>query len=366
MDTARLSHPRHRLTSGAAVAAVSALAISLAATLSGVAPSADAAPIPAAPPATGSTAEQFGGSSQPLGQNLVGQVTGTGLGPGVTSGTGTGPAKYVALGDSYAAVGRIAPGAWSAGPVACVRTDDAYPTVVARELGVGTFVNAACGGAVSEDLWAPDKGVPAQFDALTEDTDLVTLSIGGNDVGFGAVLVACAVRTNTAEPFLPVIDAVTGPVAEDFDTTTGCADVIDRQAGDALDQLDAHLDEVYAEIARRSPEARVVTTGYLAAMPEDDQTIASSPACAPLMAATRDERDKVRTFQNDLNDVVRAAAERNGATAVIPDEPGHSMCSPADTRRVDLLGMDTGAAPVHPTTVGHAHVAERVLAALDE
>lgn len=349
-----------RLVAGTAVAASAALLTTLAA-----APAVSAAPIPAAPLAFGSAAEQVGGSAQGLGHNIAGQVTGTGFGPSEYTGTGAGPSRYVALGDSYAAVGRIAPGAWSAGPVSCVRTDDAYPSVLARELGVDTFINASCGGAVTDDLWAPNKGVPAQFDALTEDTDLVTMTIGGNDVGFGAVLVACAVRTNTAEPFLPVIDAVTGPVSEDFDTTTGCADVIDRQAGDALNELDGHLDEVYAEIARRSPNAKVVTTGYLAAMPEDDEAIMSSPACEPLTAATREERDKVRAFQNDLNDVVRAAAERNGATAVIPDESGHSMCSPADTRRVDLLGIETGAAPVHPTTVGHAHVADRVLAALE-
>ena len=331
-----------------------------------VAPSASAAPpVPAAPPLAGSTAEQFGGSAQGLGQSLAGTVSSSGLGPGVMAGEGTGPSRYVALGDSYAAVGRVAPAAWSVGPVTCVRTDDAYPTVVARELGVGTFVNASCAGAVSDDLWAPDEGVPAQFDALTEDTDLVSLSIGGNDVGFGAVIVACAVRTNTAEPFLPVIDALTGTLSEGFDPSAGCSDVIDRQATEALAELDTHLDEVYAEIARRSPEARVVTTGYLAAIPESDEIIASSPSCEPLMAATREERDKVRGFQNALNDVVRAAAERNGATVVIPDEPGHSMCAPADTRYVDLTGVETGAAPVHPTSLGHAHVADRVLAALD-
>lgn len=358
MDTFPGLRSTRRLAAGTAVAASTLLLISLA-------PAAAAPPIPAAPPATGSTAEQVGGSAGALGENLGGQLSGTGMGPGVHSGDGTGPDRYVALGDSFAAVGRVAPGAWGVGPFGCTRTDDAYPTVLARELGAGTFVNATCGGAVSEDLWVPDDGVPAQFDALDADTDLVTLTIGGNDVGFGAVIMACAVRTNTAAPFLPVIDAVTGGVAEDFDTTTGCADVIDRQAAAALDELDAHLDDVYGEIARRSPDADVVTVGYLAAMPEDDETIATSPACEPLMAASREERDKVRGFQDDLNDVVRDAAERNGATAVIPDEPGHSMCSPADTRWVDLLGVETGAAPVHPTTAGHAHVADRVLSELD-
>ena len=348
----------HRLVPGL-------IASAMAVAMAGVPAAAAAPPIPPAPPMAGSTAEQVGGSAQAVGQNVVGQVSGAGMGPGVTEGEGTGPSRYVALGDSYAAVGRISPGAWSAGPVSCVRTDDAYPAVVARELGVGTFVNASCGGAVTDDFWAPDKGVPAQFDALTEDTDLVSVSIGGNDVGFGAVIVACAVRTNTPDPLVPVVDVATQGLAEEFDTTTGCSDVIDRQASAALAELDSHMDEVYAEIARRSPEARVITTGYLAAVPENDEEIVSSPACAPFLAATREERDKMRGFQNDLNDVVRAAAERNGVTVVIPDEPGHSMCSPATTRYVDLLGVETGAAPVHPTSLGHAHVADRVLAALE-
>src|SRR5699024_3115017 len=235
----RSSRSVRRLAPGLIAAA---LALSVAA-----APSTSAAPpIPEAPPMAGSTAEQVGGSAQGLGQNLAGQLSSSDLGPGIMAGEGTGPNRYVALGDSYAAVGRVAPGAWSAGPVDCVRTDDAYPTVVARELGVGTFVNASCGGAVTDDLWAPDEGVPAQFDALTEDTDLVSLSIGGNDVGFGAVIAACAVRTNAAEPFLPVIDAMTGTLAEGFDPSAGCADVIDRQATEALAELDSHLDEVYA------------------------------------------------------------------------------------------------------------------------
>lgn len=351
--------PVRRLVAGAAVAAASALLAPLA-----VVGTASATPIPAAPPAHGSTAQQVGGSAQTLGHNVVGQVSGTGLGPSVHTGEGSGPDRYVALGDSYAAVGRISPGAWSPGPVACVRTDDAYPTVVARELGVGTFVNASCGGAVTDDLWEPDNGVPPQFAALNAETDLVSLTIGGNDVGFGAVILACALRPLADESgLLPVADLASGEISEGFDASAGCADVIDRQAAAALETLDARLDRVYDEISHRSPEAEVVTIGYLSAIP-DEQTIRHSPACAPLMAATEAERDKMRFFQGEINRVVRDAAERNGATAVIPDEPGHSMCSPAATRWVDLTGIETGAVPVHPTTAGHAHVADQVLAAL--
>lgn len=84
------------------------------------------------------------------------------------------------------------------------------------------------------------------------------------------------------------------------------------------------------------------------------------------MAISREERAKVRGFQDSINRVVRDAAERNGATVVIPDEPGHSMCTPPENRWVDFTGLDTGAVPVHPTTAGHAHVADRVLAALGD
>ncbi|MDV7999643.1 SGNH/GDSL hydrolase family protein [Rhodococcus sp. IEGM 1408] len=360
MHLSRLGLAARGAVTGTACAAATVLLSSLAS-----AGAAQASPgIPVAPPATGSTVEQAGGSAQTLGQNIAGQVDGSGIGPSVYTGAGTGPAKYVALGDSYAAVGRVMPGSWGGGPVACVRTDDAYPTVVARELGVAAFVNASCAGAVTDDFWAPGRtGAPPQFEALDADTDLVSLTMGGNDVGFAAVIVACALRPNFAPGFLPAVDAVSGGLARGFDATTGCSDVIDRQAAEALETLDSRMDSVYGEIARRSPDARVVTVGYLSAIP-DEQTVRNSPDCAPLMAATEAERDKMRGFQGAINRLVRDSAERNGATVVIPDEPGHSMCSPAETRWVDLTGLPTASVPVHPTSAGHAHVAERVVAAL--
>ncbi|WP_096906686.1 SGNH/GDSL hydrolase family protein [Dietzia sp. WMMA184] len=355
------SRAMRRLVAGAAAATAVLLTPLLVAPVS----AAPAIPGPIAPQA--SPLELAAGSAQTLGGTIAGQVTGTGMGPTVLSGAGTGPSKYVALGDSYAAVGKIAPGAWGAGPVACVRTDDAYPTVVARELGVGTFVNASCGGAVADDFTAVGRtGAPPQFDALDADTDLVSMTIGGNDVGFAAVIVACALRPNTAPELLPLVDGATASLSKGFDPTAGCADVIDRQAAQALQDLDQRMDAVYAGIAERAPQARVVTVGYLAAVPEDDRIIEQSPACAPFMAISPEERAKVRGFQDSINRVVRDAAERNGATVVIPDEPGHSMCTPPENRWVDFTGLETGAVPVHPTTAGHAHVADRVLAALGD
>ncbi|MFL0578937.1 SGNH/GDSL hydrolase family protein [Dietzia sp. 179-F 9C3 NHS] len=321
-------------------------------------------PVPPTDPAT-----QVAGS-------VEGMTRGTGIVPGVGGGDGPAvygtpdapagaPSRYVALGDSFASVGRIVPAAWLDGPSSCVRTADAYPPLVARGLGAATFVNATCGGAITDDLLGPNEdGVPPQLDALDAGTDLVTLTIGGNDVGFGAVIDACAIRPNAERAgVLPLVEPMADELAEKFDTRAGCPDVVERQAPAALAALDSRLDEVYAEIHRRSPDARVVAVGYLTAVP-DDATLFAEPDCAPLTVVSAEERDGVRRFQEDINRVVAAAAERNGATAVIPDEPGHSMCAPVAERWVDLTGMQTGAAPIHPTSAGHAHVAQRVLGAL--
>src|SRR5699024_3666480 len=108
-------------------------------------------------------------------------------------------------------------------------------------------------------------------------------TIGGNDVGFGAVILGCAVRPLARDAgALPVADLAATEISEGFDASAGCADVIDRQSAEALDQLDSRLDEVYGEIAERSPDARVVTAGYISAIP-DDETIRHSAACELLI-----------------------------------------------------------------------------------
>src|SRR5690554_1545260 len=105
MHTSRSRRVTRRLVSGAAAATVVLLTPLLAPLLAAPAGAAPAIPGPVAPQA--SPLELAGGSAQTLGGNIAGQVTGTGIGPSVLSGPGTGPSKYVALGDSYAAVGRI-------------------------------------------------------------------------------------------------------------------------------------------------------------------------------------------------------------------------------------------------------------------
>jgi|SRR2546423_1021799 len=97
--------------------------------------------------------------------------------------------SYAALGDSYAT------GAGAGSPrlsphldIGCGRFSDAYPVQVANStllnIGESLFQNLACGGASTVSVLrnqAPWIG----------DTQIVTLTVGGNEVGFFAVLNEC-------------------------------------------------------------------------------------------------------------------------------------------------------------------------------
>ena len=65
-----------------------------------------------------------------------------------------------------------------------------------------TLADASCSGATTADMTAPQDVTPGpanppQFNALTADTQIVTLQIGGNDISFTSILENCA----TANPF---------------------------------------------------------------------------------------------------------------------------------------------------------------------
>src|SRR3954469_23530704 len=105
--------------------------------------------------------------------------------------------RYVALGDSYTA-GPLIPLQQhnSKIPGGCLQSDHNYPHLVAPELHLPQFADASCSGAKTDDMtgaqdveFGPN---PAQFDRLTSNTKVVTLGIGGNDIGFTEIAETCA------------------------------------------------------------------------------------------------------------------------------------------------------------------------------
>lgn len=246
------------------------------------------------------------------------------------------PLKYVALGDSYASMATA--GNIDQSSPFCLRSVDNYAAQLAATLGT-SVTDVSCQGGVVADITSPratrDGELPPQIDALDEATTLVTLTIGGNDIGFGR-LAACAGNPAT------------------------CTDALLRDTEASLGQLPAQLDEVYTAIKAAAPQARIITTGYLPLIATGDQ-------CFFLNRLPEQIRGYFVEATTSINTTVREAAERNGATFVLPDNADQfTACAPADQRWTDFTGTETNSYAMHPTAAGQKAMADAIAAAIDQ
>lgn len=257
--------------------------------------------------------------------------------------------RYVALGDSYAA-GPLIP-VQKGLPSGCLRSTRSYPSVVARSIGATSFRDVTCSAAVSDDLSRHQlvlggKNGP-QFDALQRDTDVVTLTIGGNDIGFAGIVADCAVRS-PAKP--------RGAACKDHYTAGGT----DRLAA-RIDAVAPKIAAVLTEIERRSPEAAVLVTGYPAILPD------TGPGCYPHIPFTAGDVAYLRDTEKRLNAMLAGETAAAGLTYVdvYGATVGHDICTPPGTRWIEGLLPTSPALSVHPNAAGMAAMAGAVVAALD-
>jgi lysophospholipase L1-like esterase len=205
------------------------------------------------------------------------------------------PQSYVALGDSYTA-GPLIP-LQETDPLGCLRSDHNYPHLVAAALGVSNFRDPSCSGAETEDMTMP-QGVspgpnPPQFDRLAADTQLVTIGIGGNDIGFSEIVENCSASMPSGHP------------CQDHYVVNGRDELAERIAATAP-KVAAVLDGIH----QRSPKARIFVVGYLAILPE------SGPGCWPQMPIAPDDVPYLRETEKKLNAMLAAQAAANGAKYV--------------------------------------------------
>jgi lysophospholipase L1-like esterase len=251
--------------------------------------------------------------------------------------------RYVALGDSYSAGPLVPP--QTGQPAGCLRSGSNFPSVVAEGTGAADFVDVSCSGATTADFTAPQKVTlgenPAQFDALTGSEDLVTFTIGGNDIGFGEILQECALRS-PAQPL--------GAACRDF-----YGDGLNQRIADTAQKIAAAL----GEIGTRSPGARVAVVGYPALLPE-------GPGCFPVVPFSPGDVAWLRGIEKDLNAMLAARAGAAGATYVDTYTPtiGHDMCQLPGVKWIEGLLPTSPAAPVHPNAQGMEAMGAAVLAAL--
>ncbi|WP_419993939.1 SGNH/GDSL hydrolase family protein [Streptomyces boninensis] len=238
---------------------------------------------------------------------------------------------YVALGDSMAS-GPLIPS--PTGPLACGRSTHNYAHTLAARLGVATLRDVTCSGADTKDMTNPQKlslaGVdageaPPQFDALTADTTLVTLTIGGNDVGLVGVAQDCM----TVNPFAT-------PCKGEF------AAEVQRKTTELGPKLAAVLDGIHA----RAPKAKVLVTGYGAYI--------KPGGCFPLQPVLNSDADFLQGSVDAMSAVIATQAKAHGATYVDVKTPsaGHDACAAPAKRWLEGYVPTALAAPLHPNRRG--------------
>jgi lysophospholipase L1-like esterase len=257
---------------------------------------------------------------------------------------GASAANWAGLGDSYAA-GPLIPNQ-QLSPLGCLRSDHNFAHLAAAALG-RSLADASCSGAKTDDMTAPQDVTPGQnppqFNALTTDTQIVTLQIGGNDIGFTSILENCA----TANPFAhPCRDKY---VVNDHDT------LADKIAATA-----PKVATVLQGIHARSPGARVFVVNYAAILPE------TGSGCWPQVPIAFADVPYLRSVEKNLNAMLAQQAAANDARIVddYTASIGRDACKSSSTRWVEPLVPANAAAPFHPNARGEAGIAAEVVSAV--
>ena len=232
---------------------------------------------------------------------------------GVTSASAS-TVNYVALGDSYSS--GVGAGSYTTDSGSCLRSTKAYPQLWANAHGPSSFVFAACSGAKTTDVTANQLG------ALTGATSLVSLSVGGNDVGFSDVMLTCVVYG-----------------------TNACVAAVNAAENTARTSLPGWLDAVYNNIRSHAPSARVVVLGY-------PRFYHDVWYCIGLSSTSR---NKINEGADVLDMAISAAASRHGfafADVRSAFANGHEICDSGSwLHSVDWSNLTQS---YHPTASGQS------------
>ena len=245
------------------------------------------------------------------------------------------PFNYVAVGDSYAA----APGVPDAAPPAgCRKSSNGYPGILARQLKTTSFTNATCSGAKTENITGhpqqtTDGPVDRQIDGVGATTDLITITIGANDVGLQSDAEGCQVTS--ADPL---------PCLNEF--VMGNVDRISEAITAQLPAWEALIDR----LRDTAPHARIVVVGY--------GTFVRPGGCFPAQPVLPRDADYLQSKLNELDDVQQQLATKKTVDYfdTRPLSQGHDICAAPSDRYIEGFVPTGSAVRLHPNAFGETAV----------
>ncbi|MGA4844855.1 SGNH/GDSL hydrolase family protein [Streptomyces sp. G5(2025)] len=300
--------------------------------------------------------------------------------------------EWAALGDSFTAgvfVGDPQPPLGDPSQDGCARTSDSYPSVVERELAESPpgksvrLTNVGCSSAVIANIAkvkqtpispveTPPGGWPAvdtqiKRAGLDDQTDVVTIAIGGNSLPFGDIFPKC------------LDQGTNGKSCREYftDPPEGVESIRERLA-----RVQDEYIEMLAEVHKAAPNAKVINVGYPAIMPAKASDC-DRGSLTELGATTHADIDWLRDdVLKPLNKTIKRASLSYGDryVDVYSSSQGHDVCQPEGTKwmegicgdaadywpttfpgtSVDCAPIEKHATMIHPNTAGHANTAVRV------
>lgn len=236
------------------------------------------------------------------------------------TGTPSNPLRYAALGDSYSAgMG----GGNETGP--CRRSPHSFPQQLAQSKSIVLSRFPACAGATTADV------LQHQIKTLDPQIDLVTITIGGNDLNVSVLPSACAKGESAT-----CKAAVAASVA-------------------LLQKLPDKLSKTYKAIAKAAPHARILVADYplFYDLPAIDENTLGSPELSAAVAVDA----AVASLDATISDAV--AKQRQAGTDihfVDVSFKGHGVN--AKKPWFVLNGFDA----YHPTVNGYTRYADTLSA----
>jgi len=234
---------------------------------------------------------------------------------------------YVAIGDSYSAGQGRTPFDPATVPTGCDRSrNDAYPELMHFAQAPVPLQFTACSGAIVSQLFHPRAGgrpLPPQVDGKVHpEAGLVTVTIGGNNVLFSKIVIACFEEANCLTSTFPaagdgrgVEPVPPGPMA----TTWAPATILAVAKEDAV---------AFRALRRDYPNARIIVIGYPYLFPDSRAGFRPDDCASILRRFSLTERLGIRSLEDEFNNMTYEEAVASRIEFVSPYAAwrGHEPC----------------------------------------
>jgi lysophospholipase L1-like esterase len=224
--------------------------------------------------------------------------------------------NYVALGDSYSS--GLGAGNYFSSSGSCYRSANAYPQLWASANSPASYAFVACAGAKTTDV------ISSQLSFVSSATTLISMTIGGNDVGFASTMETCVVGT-----------------------TSQCVSAINTSESEMQTQLPAELDKLFTAVKSDAPSATVVVLGY-----PELYDLSRSQYCVGLSTTDRTDLNQAA---DELDSTIKTETARYSFTFadVRSAFSGHEVCDSSSwLHSVNWLFLEES---YHPTANGQAY-----------